>query len=280
METKGANKLWDGRKRCSGLLPLLPAGSNKTSQANWVLNKKQSKGSGLSKQVPPAPALGCIQRTIKNHVCGVLHAQLTVGADARLPGLALPPARFLSTPMGAGAQLRQRLPLLPPPHRLQVGLAPAQCRGHQARAPHLPHIVLQLAGALARWLWLSAAPAGAPARSPPAHRFRLPVLTGWPTLAGRQWLAGRACQVSSFAATYARCRVLPPPMPGVAATAGGAAPGRYRGVGVLDTLVRIVRDWHCHTLDLQQLPLAEGACNANCPNSCHTRQRPRGEEAI
>ena len=127
---------------------------------------------------------------------------------------------------------------------------------------------------------LSAAPAGAPARSPPAHRFRLPVLTGWPTLAGRQWLAGRACQVSSFAATYARCRVLPPPMPGVAATAGGAAPGRYRGVGVLDTLVRIVRDWHCHTLDLQQLPLAEGAWNANCPNSCHTRQRPRGEEAI
>jgi hypothetical protein len=182
--------------------------------------------------------------------------------------------------MGAGAQLRQRLPLLPPPHRLQVGLAPAQCGGHQARAPHLPHIVLQLAGALARWLRLSAAPAGAPARSPPAHRFRLPVLTGWPTLAGRQWLAGRACQVSSFAATYARCRVLPPPMPGVAATAGGAAPGRYRGVGVLDTLVRIVRDWHCHTLDLQQLPLAEGACNANCPNSCHTRQRPRGEEAI
>jgi hypothetical protein len=177
--------------------------------------------------------------------------------------------------MGARAQLRQRLPLLPPPHRLQVGLAPAQCGGHQARAPHLPHIVLQLAGALARWL-------GCQLRQLallPALR-QLTASGSRCSLAGRHWLAGRACQVSSFAATYARCRVLPPPMPGVAATAGGAAPGRYRGVGVLDTLVRIVRDWHCHTLDLQQLPLAEGAWNANCPNSCHTRQRPRGEEAI
>jgi hypothetical protein len=129
---------WDkrGKHTLQWPAPIAAGRQQHTSQASWVLNEKQSKGSGLSKQVPPSAGAGVHSADNKKScVCGVLHAQLTVGADARLPGLALPPARFLSTPMGAGAQLRQRLPLLSPPHRLQVGLAPAQCRGHQAR-PH------------------------------------------------------------------------------------------------------------------------------------------------
>jgi hypothetical protein len=111
------------------------AGRQQQNQPSGLgLERKTKQGIGVSKQVPPAPALGCIQRTIKNHVCGVLHAQLAVGADARLPGLVLPPARFLSTPMGAGAQLRQRL-LLPPPHRLQVGVA-LPSAGGTSPGPH------------------------------------------------------------------------------------------------------------------------------------------------
>ena len=73
------------------------AAGNKTSQACWVLNEKQSKVSRLSKQVPlgqrwVAPLLGCTQQAIENQLCGVFHAELAVGADARLPGLELPPA--------------------------------------------------------------------------------------------------------------------------------------------------------------------------------------------
>lgn len=56
IETKGASRLWDGRKRCRGPLPLLPAGSDTTSLAGWS-NEKQSKESGHIKQVPPALAI-------------------------------------------------------------------------------------------------------------------------------------------------------------------------------------------------------------------------------
>ena len=82
--------------------------------------QKHSKGFGLLKQVAPAQALGGIQGAIENHVCGILHTELAVGAEACLSGLALPPARFLGPPMRASEQLRQRLPLLPPSHCLQV----------------------------------------------------------------------------------------------------------------------------------------------------------------
>jgi hypothetical protein len=88
----------DGRKRCTHLLPLLPAGSNKISHAGWVLYKKQNKGSGLSKQVPPAHN-GCIQRTIKNYGYSVLQADN--GGSCAPPGTGTPTCVFPQHPNGS-----------------------------------------------------------------------------------------------------------------------------------------------------------------------------------
>ena len=112
-------------QRCGGQLPLLPAaGTNPASWSRELVDKVWAQGS--FNRSPPAPALACIKRTIQKIVCGVVHDQLTVEADAHLLGLALPPAPFFQHPNGSQWQLRQRLPLLPPPRCLQVGLAPAQ----------------------------------------------------------------------------------------------------------------------------------------------------------
>jgi hypothetical protein len=161
--------------------------------------------------------------------------------------------------MGARAQLRQRLPLLPPPHRLQVGLAPAQCGGHQARAPHLPHIVLQLAGALARWL-------GCQLRQLallPALR-QLTASGSRCSLAGRHWLAD-----SGWLAEHARCRVLPPPMPGVAFCRHlcQVSPLRRAALHLADTGA-----WACLTL-LFALSVIGTAIPLTCNSSPWLRER-------
>ena len=65
--------------------------------------KKHSEGFRILKQVVPAHALGCIQGALKNHVCGIFHTELAMGAEACLSGVALPPARLLGPPMGASA---------------------------------------------------------------------------------------------------------------------------------------------------------------------------------
>jgi hypothetical protein len=115
-----------------------PAGSNKTSHAGWVLNRKQSKGSGLIKQVAPAPALGCIQRTIRTYVCCVLHAELAVGGRCAPPGAGPGTSPYPRHPSGSQRAAASAPPAaaaaIPPPSR--AGACPVQ--EAPSRAPHLP----------------------------------------------------------------------------------------------------------------------------------------------
>ena len=141
----------DCRQRNGGGQPALVTGGSKGGEAARFLAEEAVGRMGLSKQVRKVEAQRGVKGAGEQHVGGIFNAVVAVGADSLLSGAPRPAAGLFRAPMRPGAQLRQRLAVLPTPYCIQVGLALPKHGGRQVEgAHHVVHIVLQPAGAALR----------------------------------------------------------------------------------------------------------------------------------
>ena len=141
----------DCRQRNGGGQPALVTGGSKGGEAARFLAEAAVGRMGLSKQVRKVEAQRGVKGAGEQHVRGIFNAVVAVGADSLLSGAPRPAAGLFRAPMRPGAQLRQRLAVLPTPYCIQVGLALPKHGGRQVEgAHHVVHIVLQPAGAALR----------------------------------------------------------------------------------------------------------------------------------
>ena len=110
----------DCRQRNGGGQPALVTGGSKGGEAARFLAEEAVGRMGLSKQVRKVEAQRGVKGAGEQHVGGIFNAVVAVGADSLLSGAPRPAAGLFRAPMRPGAQLRQRLAVLPTPYCVTV----------------------------------------------------------------------------------------------------------------------------------------------------------------